>query len=444
MPTGIANTTTSKSSPWRRTRVSASGRSQKCDSSGAAVDPGVGVELVDERARREAGQAADAHERLVALGPGGEVAPAGPASPPRSRARSAGDVQLRRPGGRTRTPPRAGAAPGRAARTRRRPCRPPSSRRSRRGTRRTSSRSGTPPRPRPRRDGERAAPRVGEDEVVEPADERELGDLRRSAVARDPVEEVLVVERAEAALVGEDPSASMPRTTAVITADECQVRRRSASSSTRPRERLGGGVDRAVERGHRRRDARAVQSPRSCAEASRTAASTAARSRDGARGGGGVADPLSTSRPACTGASGSESRKSRDQLQRAAQDVDDAELAPGRPPGSPGTRSFGVKLPEPVVPAVGPAVLEADGLRREHRVAPGPDRRRRVGRAAGRARRSTRAGGGRRSRSSPARGAGRAPRSCPFGPCCWRPCRPSRHPRWYTVIDSSRPATRAR
>ena len=38
MPTGIAKTTTSKSSPSRRTRVSASGQSHKCDSSGASLD----------------------------------------------------------------------------------------------------------------------------------------------------------------------------------------------------------------------------------------------------------------------------------------------------------------------------------------------------------------------------------------------------------------------
>ena len=96
------------------------------------------------------------------------------------------------------------AAPGRAGRRRRRPCPPPSSRRSRRGTRRTSScvrKTATP--------GAHAAARsrgaaVGEDEVVEPADEREVGHLRRRAVAGDPVEEVLVVERAEAAAAGDD------------------------------------------------------------------------------------------------------------------------------------------------------------------------------------------------------------------------------------------------
>ena len=54
----------------RRTRVSASGQSQKCDSSGCVRDARRRVELVDERGRREARQPTEAHQRLVGLEPG--------------------------------------------------------------------------------------------------------------------------------------------------------------------------------------------------------------------------------------------------------------------------------------------------------------------------------------------------------------------------------------
>src|SRR6202043_1524672 len=45
-----------------------------------------------------------------------------------------------------------------------------------------------------------------EGEVIEAADEGELGNLRRGAVAADPVEEILVVQRPKPPLVRPDPA----------------------------------------------------------------------------------------------------------------------------------------------------------------------------------------------------------------------------------------------
>ena len=158
------------------------------------------------------------------------------------------------------------------------------------------------------------------------------------------------------------PSASRPRTTVVITATRCQVRRTSGSGS---RSAPVDGRQRAVERGHR--------APRGPADAlaSTIAASTVMRTPVSS---GRAREPLSVTSP-----SGSEARKSTISPQRAPQQLGQRE---GRRLGLAGQLVVGGELAEPVVPAVRAAILEPDGPGRQQRLAPRPDRRLRVGRRA--------------------------------------------------------------
>ena len=100
---------------------------------------------------------------------------------------------------------------------------------------------------------------MGEDEVVEPSDERELGDLLRRAVAGDPVEEVLVVERAEAAPVSDEPVGEHPAHGRCHDRDEVPGPAQVGVLVDQPVKRLVSGCERAVERLHRRRDAGAIE-----------------------------------------------------------------------------------------------------------------------------------------------------------------------------------------
>ena len=92
---------------------------------------------------------------------------------------------------------------------------------------------------------------VGEDEVVEPPDERELGHLLGRAVAGDPVEEVLVVERAEAAPVGDQPVGEHPAHGRRHDRDEVPGPAQIGIVVDQLVKRIVSGCERAVERLHR-------------------------------------------------------------------------------------------------------------------------------------------------------------------------------------------------
>ena len=194
MPTDDASTTWSKSTPRRSTRSSTSSRLPKWDSSVSI--PGLGRDLLGQRAVGEHRQATHPGQRLVVSMSHRRVRPACPSRSPRWPDVWRPDV-AHRPGGRTRTRRRVAGAPGRAARSPRRPCPRSSSRRTRPGIR-----TGREPLRKTATPAAKAgccgiAVDVTEDQVVQATHEAET---RRTsgcaAVPHDPVAEVLVVDRA--------------------------------------------------------------------------------------------------------------------------------------------------------------------------------------------------------------------------------------------------------
>ena len=222
---------------------------------------------------------------------------------------------------------------------------------------------------------------LGEHEVVQPPDEREAGDLGRGAMTRDPVEEVLVVEITEAAPSGEQAVGEHPAHDGGHHRDEMPRAPQVGVLVGDASQRVPGRGHRPVERRHRRRDARAVEraaDERGGLEDRRQRRHASARD-EGARARGHLGRPAQHQATRRHLLVGKRLQEVDDQLQGTTQDPGERELAPGGIRLA-GEQVVGGELPEPVVPTVAAAILEADRPRREHRVAPGLDRRRGIGR----------------------------------------------------------------
>ena len=176
------------------------------------------------------------------------------------------------------------------------------------------------------------------------------------------------------------PSASIPRATAVMTATRCHVRRRSASPSTRPA--IASAVAASARSSACTEDATPERSsaPRARVAASRMAASTVTRTplTSGLGPAGASAQAVRDTAPDAVASSGSESRKSTiscSARRRTSPSVS-SRLVPS---GSPGSRSFGVNWPSQWCQPSSRRSSSPTVARGEERVAPGLDRRRRIG-----------------------------------------------------------------